>query len=78
MNEERFQVPPWCSHVERTLETFCNMNLVMQETKNIAKINKQASSWAACTATGSSKLPRALATVAALGPGSQAEDCLSC
>ncbi|GAB4817342.1 hypothetical protein N2152v2_004388 [Parachlorella kessleri] len=31
----------YSSHVERTLETFCNMNLVMQETKNIAKINKQ-------------------------------------
>lgn len=30
-----------CSHVERTLETFCNMNLEMQETQNIGKINKQ-------------------------------------
>lgn len=30
------------SHVERTLETFCNMNLEMQETQNISKINKQA------------------------------------
>lgn len=32
-----------CSHVERTLETFCNMNLEMQETQNIGKINKQVS-----------------------------------
>ena len=30
-----------CSHVERTLETFCNMNLEMQESQNIGKINKQ-------------------------------------
>ena len=29
------------SHVERTLETFCNMNLEMQESQNIGKINKQ-------------------------------------
>ncbi len=35
--------PTTCSHVERTLETFCNMNLEMQETQNISKINKQAS-----------------------------------
>jgi hypothetical protein len=27
--------------VERTLETFCNMNLEMQESQNIGKINKQ-------------------------------------
>ncbi|KAL4433278.1 hypothetical protein ABPG77_003326 [Micractinium sp. CCAP 211/92] len=33
----------YSSHVERTLETFCNMNLEMQETQNISKINKQAS-----------------------------------
>ncbi|KAL4448324.1 hypothetical protein ABPG75_005543 [Micractinium tetrahymenae] len=32
----------YSSHVERTLETFCNMNLEMQETQNISKINKQA------------------------------------
>ncbi|EFN56401.1 hypothetical protein CHLNCDRAFT_144977 [Chlorella variabilis] len=31
----------YSSHVERTLETFCNMNLEMQETQNIGKINKQ-------------------------------------
>lgn len=31
----------YSSHVERTLETFCNMNLEMQETQNISKINKQ-------------------------------------
>lgn len=37
----RLSPPP--SHVERTLETFCNMNLEMQETQNISKINKQAS-----------------------------------
>lgn len=31
----------YSSHVERTLETFCNMNLEMQESQNIGKINKQ-------------------------------------
>ncbi|PSC70381.1 DUF155 family [Micractinium conductrix] len=31
----------YSSHVERTLETFCNMNLEMQESQNISKINKQ-------------------------------------
>ena len=34
-------LPIPCSHVERTLETFCNMNLEMQESQNISKINKQ-------------------------------------
>ena len=31
----------YSAHVERTLETFCNMNTEMAETANIARINKQ-------------------------------------
>ena len=38
------------SHVERTLETFCNMNMEMQASQNIGKINKQVGGRAAAAA----------------------------